>query len=191
MAVEKDDGWLINGAKTFVTNGLQAQRNRALRRNRSGRSQAAHVGVHRREGHAGPEHRQGRAQARHPRQQHDRAGLRRLPGSQGRAAGAARQGAEDRRWTRSTAAGSASRPRPSASPGRARVQPGLQQGARAVRSANLELPGHSVEALQHGREISPPPGLCSTAAPGSSRTSSPTPPKLRWPRSSPARPPAG
>ena len=24
MAVEKDDGWLINGAKTFVTNGLQA-----------------------------------------------------------------------------------------------------------------------------------------------------------------------
>ena len=75
---KRGDRYILNGNKTFITNGRYADVTGHHRRHRQEQGHARPLGLHRGKGNQGLPHRQKRKQARPSRQRHQRAHLRRL-----------------------------------------------------------------------------------------------------------------
>ena len=123
-----------------------------------------HHRVHRRSRHAGIHGRQEGRQARHPRQQHVRADLRRLRRAEVADPRRGRQGLQgrDRNAQRRPHRHRRADARPRA--GRARSHGQVHQGAQAVRQADRRLPGRAVPDRAHGDSTSKRRGCWSTTA---------------------------
>ena len=189
-AVEGGDDWVLTGRKLWITNGYEADlfivfatvepRGRLPRHHRVPR-RARVRRLHRRQ--------EGR-QARHPRQQHLRAAVRRVPRAARERARRGRQGLQDRHRDaeRGTDRHRRADDRPRA--GRARSRDPLYEGAQAVRQADRRVPGGPAPAGACGHRAArgAAHGLRSGAAarPAAGRSS----PKRRCARSSRRRSPS-
>ena len=182
-AVDKGDHYVLNGSKTFISNGIDGRpgdRGRPHRPARRARPQ----------GHqpAGRRARHGGLRAR-PQPRQDRACTRRTPpscssttswcprrtSSARRAAGSSHLMTNLPQERLSIAMMAAA-----ACEARARAVPGLRQGARGVRPADREVPAQPVRDRRDGHRGAHRPGLRRRLRAAAQRAASSTPSSRRW-----------
>ena len=149
-AVDDGDAFVLSGRKLWITNANEADLFIVFATVESRGRLQGHHRVPGRARHAGLHRRQEGRQARHPRQQHLRAAVRRLPRAQGQRARRGRQGLQgrDRDAERRPHRHRRADARPG--PGRLRPRGRLRQGAPAVRQADRRVPGRAVPARADG-----------------------------------------
>ena len=103
------DGWVLNGAKTFITHGRDRRRDGRRSRSPTAPGASRDLGVHRRARHAGHVAGQEGEQARDARERHERGHLRELPHPRPTSCSATKGRASSTRCRCSTPAASGSR----------------------------------------------------------------------------------
>ena len=149
-AVDDGDAYALSGRKLWITNANEADVFIVFATVEPRRRLQGHHRLHGRARHGRLLGRQEGRQARHPRQQHLRAALRRLPRAQGQRARRGRQGLQG--GDRDPERGPRRHRRADARAGAGRLRPHrrLREGARAVRQGDRRVPGRAVPAGAHG-----------------------------------------
>ncbi len=150
VAAQKDGGWVINGSKTFTTNGHYADVCVAMAVTDAAKKHHGISAFIDREGNAGIPSREKRKQAGPARQRHERSGVHRLPRAGGESAGhrgrRLRQQPADSRWRAHFDCVA----RAGHGAGRVRMRGALREAAQAIRQGDRGISGHPVQAGGHG-----------------------------------------
>ncbi len=164
--VLEDGEWVINGSKCFITNASYAKFVTITAITDKGTGTARHQRHHRAHRHARVHRPSGLREDGPARLQHHRALLRRRARAREEPRGRAGRGLQ------AVPGGARRRPHRHRRHGRGHRSglPGrlaqVRQGARAVRPAHRQVPGHPVQAGRHGHERRAGPATCTSRPPG-------------------------